>query len=301
MTELGVSHRSLVGERLHEPFQYVQSTNPGAVGAGKYWLDTSSDPYVLKRRNPSNSSWIIVGSAGGSSYTTVKTVWSPDATPSSPGSEDDEFIDGSGGVPGGWTEVDPNTTLSVNESSSYNNLIMSGITRTGFNPTGIYKTIPAGNFTIWTKVSVRASRSTSYFTAGIGYWEDPTDNTKDIHLWGISPRSGGSNIVLLYYDSSTNLNGSPIALGDGQYVPNSIYLRIRRSGTDYFHGWSTDGLSWIEGSSSNPLFTPTKFGLLVDNASSGITQEASFSFFRYVASDVGLTGVVSGNKIKLLF
>lgn len=43
---------------IHEAFHYVTSSDPGAVGAGKYWLDTTitSRP-KLKRRNAGNTSW----------------------------------------------------------------------------------------------------------------------------------------------------------------------------------------------------------------------------------------------------
>jgi len=60
-------HSSLTGTDLHEAFHYVQTSDPGAVGAGKYWLDTSSSPYQLKRRNAGDSAWVTVGSSGGGS------------------------------------------------------------------------------------------------------------------------------------------------------------------------------------------------------------------------------------------
>lgn len=64
-------HSSLTGTDLHEAFHYVQTSDPGAVGAGKYWLDTTSAPYELKRRNAGNSAWVTVGASGGSVPTLV--------------------------------------------------------------------------------------------------------------------------------------------------------------------------------------------------------------------------------------
>lgn len=54
--------------QIHK-FAYVQSTDPGAVGAFKAWVDTSGSPYVLKVRNASNSGWEDIGDnvGGGSS------------------------------------------------------------------------------------------------------------------------------------------------------------------------------------------------------------------------------------------
>lgn len=63
-----VQHSSLTQDELHEPFHRVAASDPGAIGADTYWLDTSSEPYVLKRRNATDDGWIVVG-AEGASYT----------------------------------------------------------------------------------------------------------------------------------------------------------------------------------------------------------------------------------------
>lgn len=47
---------------------YVASSDPGAVGADKLWVDTSSGPpYALKKRNGADSGWEDVGASGGGS------------------------------------------------------------------------------------------------------------------------------------------------------------------------------------------------------------------------------------------
>lgn len=43
-------------------FAYVQSNDPGAIGAKKGWVDTSVSPYILKVRNNDNTGWDEVGS-----------------------------------------------------------------------------------------------------------------------------------------------------------------------------------------------------------------------------------------------
>lgn len=60
------SHKLLTGLHLHEAFHYTQNADPGAVGASKYWLDTTSSPYVLYRRNAANAAWVNVGLAAAS-------------------------------------------------------------------------------------------------------------------------------------------------------------------------------------------------------------------------------------------
>lgn len=51
-----------VGEQAAHPIGYVQADDPGAVGAHKMWIDTSTAaPYQLKKRNAANSGWDAVG------------------------------------------------------------------------------------------------------------------------------------------------------------------------------------------------------------------------------------------------
>lgn len=53
------THRQLSGQQLHEPFHYAQDDDPGAVGAGKYWLELSTG--LIHRRNTGDTAWDIVG------------------------------------------------------------------------------------------------------------------------------------------------------------------------------------------------------------------------------------------------
>lgn len=67
------SHAQLTGTALHGPFRYEQGSDPGAVGYGSYWLDTSgTPPFALKRRNGTNSDWDLVGSYGLTDPTTLQ-------------------------------------------------------------------------------------------------------------------------------------------------------------------------------------------------------------------------------------
>lgn len=58
-------HSDLTGPtNLHEAFHYVQTSDPGAVGAGKYWLDTTGgSPFTLKRRNAGDTNWDVIGAS----------------------------------------------------------------------------------------------------------------------------------------------------------------------------------------------------------------------------------------------
>ncbi len=59
------THSDLTGLNLHGPFRYEQDADPGAVGAGVYWLDTDSGPpRIIYRRNALDSGWEEVGGSG---------------------------------------------------------------------------------------------------------------------------------------------------------------------------------------------------------------------------------------------
>lgn len=64
-------HNSL-SDGLYHGVGYVQSGDPGAVGAGRYWVDTTTGPpYALKVRNSGDSGWDGVGSSFDPTDTTV--------------------------------------------------------------------------------------------------------------------------------------------------------------------------------------------------------------------------------------
>lgn len=57
-----VLHQNLTGLDAVHPASIVSASDPGAVGAHKFWTDTStSAPYQLKKRNTANTAWETVG------------------------------------------------------------------------------------------------------------------------------------------------------------------------------------------------------------------------------------------------
>lgn len=68
------AHSAMAGDNLHPPFHYAQNTDPGAVGAGRWWFDTSVN--FLKVRNAADDDWTVVGSpsSGGGAPTTAKFI-----------------------------------------------------------------------------------------------------------------------------------------------------------------------------------------------------------------------------------
>lgn len=225
--------------------------------------------------------------------TLLKSFWSPDAPPASPSGTDSEFSAGSNGVPTGFTEYDPGTLLTVTESSTYNNVqLLAATTAVTLDVLGIYKAIPAGDFTIWTKANFIGVAANYNFT-GLCLWEDATDSTKKIAGYGLSPRAAAVIDNGIY--NFTNWNTFASATESNlQFVAPCVYIRLRRTSTTYMLAFSKDGEAFIEYSAAvNPAFTPTHFGVGIGNTT-GANALATFDFFRYVASDVGRVGILAG-------
>ncbi len=58
-------HRALVGTEAVHQSSFYQSSDPGAVGAGKDWWDTTASPPTLKRRDAANTAWLTVSTPAG--------------------------------------------------------------------------------------------------------------------------------------------------------------------------------------------------------------------------------------------
>lgn len=59
---VNIEHKDITGDDAIHPIMYVGSSDPGAVGANKWWLDTTvgatlEKGAVLKQRDGSNTSW----------------------------------------------------------------------------------------------------------------------------------------------------------------------------------------------------------------------------------------------------
>lgn len=237
------------------------------------------------------------GGGGGGGFPVNYNKWDPDAAPSSAGADDDEFADAAGaGVPSGWTEVDHGTVQTVSEESYGLKLIQS--THAGDSVSGIYKAIPVGDFTIVTKVMLSGLAEANFVVAGLGLFQDATSSTGDIVTHTLHQDATATAINVETW-TAYNTFGSSVqqAVWSVDAGPTHVYLRIRRTGTTYAFDFSTDGTAYQRLHSGTLSFTPTHYGPIVNNVASGADVMGVFSFFRYLASDVGIVGVVGGNRI----
>lgn len=73
------THREQTGINLHKP-GYIQSSDPGAIGAGKVWIDTTggTGAWLYKVRNAADTGWETLGSSGAVEYPQRAQVFSYD-------------------------------------------------------------------------------------------------------------------------------------------------------------------------------------------------------------------------------
>lgn len=223
-------------------------------------------------------------------------LWNPLLPPATVNANDDEFNDRS--LSTNWTEFDPNNRMTVQELKYGLAITKVGIATPDL--TGIYKTLPAGDFTMFTRCTVLGPSNGIYNYCGLTLWENPGDTTKKIASWGVQ-RYNSNSILTNCFEwtnyalvSSTKITFTPVNISD------TFYFRFRRNGTNYYAEVSTDGIGWSSGNAYAALtfsFTPTAMGLHVNSYGVTSGEKFQFDFFRYLGSDVGFTGILEGDRM----
>lgn len=227
-----------------------QDAEPGSPVEGDLWIDTDAEP-------------------SGSSV----SGYFPDMAPSLPHANDDEFSDASLG--GAWTEWDPGSKVTVTEGNY--GLKLAHISSSGANNYGgVYRAIPAGDFTVITKVSHSFHTAAAGCTAGIFVAADmaAAPTTADFHTMVTGLSTNQTQMAAhLYADYQTFTS----TLNTGQYGPTHAYMRMRRVSTLFSFDYSTDGVGWLRFTTFTPAYTPASIGLLINNS----TAVASAVYFRF--------------------
>lgn len=267
-------HSTLTALQLHEAFHYVQTSDPGAVGAGKYWLDTTASPYVLKRRNAGNSAWVTIGASGGVGYPFAS--YHPDIPPTSPSSFDDEFNAGS--IDAKWTGYGSPADNNVTDYPGWWH-----VSKTGSSvDAGMYQTyVPgAAALTVVFKASgnvlaagsnqvlLGLATSAGAFIVDVGFL-----NGHDA-IVGAAALSGGFQV----YD-----------FGGGGGSGTKYYMVQRDASTNYKVYASTDGINWIILASFSQAGTIGRIYLQA-SVFSGSLVEAYYDFVRAFTSQTKFIG-----------
>jgi len=289
------THSTLTGLDLHEPYHFVQESDPGAVGANLYWLKISTG--VISRRNPANSGWSLVG-GGDLAFTGLNDVPSdyaghgnkfvvvnpaetglifdtpvivatlpdwlgihPDASPASPNALDDEF-NVTGSLPVAWTWQNQGTATAALAKSRLGLTILADASLT---IKSILQTAPATPWTVTAQISINCKTPANFVKGGLML----RDSSSKLFFYGLQ-FSTTLGVALVKFTNDTTFSSN---VNSHNTLHNSIYLRITDNGTNTIFSYSYDGNSFIQqfSESRTTFFAsgPTQVGI------GGATQQAS--------------------------
>ena len=289
-----VKHDTLDEGDAHE-IGYRQSGDPGAVGAGIAWIDTTAGTglWVLKVRNAANTGWETMS---GGSATADGSKWDPDAAPASPSAYDDEFDDESFDS-GLWTDFDIPASLVYSEDEA--GLIFTAHSTSNYVQ-GIYQDVPAyEDWSIMCKVSINYKQHDDN-KCGLLLIEDVASlSTSDLCFLAFSSGGGGTGLAAEKFNAYNSYLGGIGNMSSDKWV-TTMYLRIRANSDNWYFDWSNDGIGWYEkddwyptGSGQGKLWEPEGFGLFIR----GNNTNARFCvhWFRY-STNYGYD-IVEGDRV----
>jgi hypothetical protein len=247
---------------------------------GTAWsYDTPAEGWVTWVEDE-NALYYYTGAAWAALYTGTYTFFDPDKFPASPTSQSDHFDDAS--IDGKWTAWQAGGSLTVAESDHH-----LRYTNTGDNAytwRGHFQALPAGDFTITTKVNLIWS-FVNYLSVGLALYEDAAanPNTSDVYAWTCEIPLGYVQTRITYLNAYNSWNSSPADKTHSYYcVP---YLRIRRSGTTLYFEYSLNGIYWFQQYTVAQPFVPKEMGLIMMNYANTVTGYGLFDFFYYEAAN----------------
>jgi hypothetical protein len=223
---------------------------------------------------------IITATGASPASSTPLTLFSVDAPPVSPETEDDEFT--ASALDAKWTVWNQPSTLTVGFDDQRLKMVQTDGGGT-IQFAGIFQPVPSSEFTAFIKIASNVDRAVgaASWHMGLLVGDDLTSNPATSTFAALSINSGG-NVRLQRY---TDYNGPFIAnMGlDGVNPSTVTYLRVRLNGTTISTDWSTDGQTWNMNTDSEVLpFTPGEIGIQLSNANSGEDMTAMVEFFRVV-------------------
>lgn len=221
--------------------------------------------------------------------------WDPDCPPAAPSAYDDEFSDGSFNAVL-WTEYDRGSLISPAEGDlgAYFGFTGDG---SAIKSAGIYQSIPAGDFTIDTKVFLCGYHGTYNYGAGIALLEADSD-AGDFHIIYLQKYNGANTLGVHKYSAWNTYASSYNTSTPDNNVVTTSYFRIRRNATTYYFEYSSNGITYTLAYTGTLTPTPTLMALVMINKQTTLNT-AIFRFFRYQASDVGRPYPCYGKKVSV--
>ncbi len=261
------------------------SSKPAATAANANFLYYDTD--LMKLQQSTGTEWVdyegASGSGGGGTGDGPWEYWEPRASPASPSTLDDEFS--TSPLDAKWTTVNWSTPAIKDVNTTVPLALYMKLTTTGYTIPCVLQPIPAGDFTIYTRMQGQ-SEATNTSNAGGGIILSNGTTAGAGNQVMLNSLSAGVAQAWLYTWSNFS------AAGSQQFLRQEIarYLRVRRVGTTYSWGTSEDGKTWTN-VVYNPAFTPTHFGLFGYCNQTG-SVHTSFDFFRYFPSGSAVLGAL---------
>lgn len=161
----------------------------------------------------------------------------PEALPASAGDADDEFS-----TYAGWNELGLDVTSVV---EAVDDRLHLKHTVAGTGPIGVYKpfTDPGTDFTLTAKVQFgyHPGMDGALLSGNRPLWGIGLRSTLgEIASVGLRAGTQGISVCVANFDSSSLLSVDAF-----QSTGNDLFVRIRKSGTDYYFEWSQFGLAWV--------------------------------------------------------
>lgn len=208
--------------------------NIGIVAAGYLNFGTSdgSSGYGIRDNNgdieykDDGGTWIALNALGSGGGNAIYDKWDPDAPPASPNANNDEFDDGS--IDASWTQSGTGSATEEN----------NGLRITDNNY--LYKTLPAGDFTIWTKISTSGMPQFVNYSQAMLAVQNGTGT-----IWTVGHTGRSNNSALIEVINWSNyLWWSSTPVGIGISTENFYYFSIRRTGSTLSFWVSNDGVTY---------------------------------------------------------
>lgn len=221
-----------------------------------------------------------------------RSKWLPDLLPVKPTSQDDHFPGVS--LDPKWTKFEhgPGATITLSVQDSF--AILTLPTEAVYSYRGMYQDLPAGDFTIMTKIAPIGNNAGNHGVF-ICLFQDAANSSGNLISWGSLWTVPGAPYRKMWVQEFTDYNSWLANHAGGNNYPNTTqYYRIRRSGTTLYYEYSSDGIGWAMMFTHAQPWVPLHMGVAVRQANTGLTIYGYYDLFRYIASNqIGPMGRMS--------
>jgi hypothetical protein len=219
--------------------------------------------------------WAVPSGGGGGGATYQEWWW--DKPPAAPSAIDDEF----NAALSGWTVVGAGSAAPTNTVAGGKLDMSVPGTGAAFNAGGIERVLPAGAFSLITRVTQLGSS-----TYSIGGIHVRNATTNKMLRWILFKNTVGyldTYVGIHRYDSFTNRTA---VVNEAVVNQIELFLRITYDGVNISFDFSHNGVTWIRHYTETiatqfGVSLPDRVGLSIDPFNAGTAGRMAFDFFRY--------------------